>query len=365
VSTRTGAAAGIGGGHDTLHHSFLHHSARNGTGLTAHHVTGPGGGGTWSVASAAKLIFGRARSLSSPNPPSPTGLHTALRAPSPSPLGRDAHNHEHGSVSPPESLNSISIPLSMPMERNHSARPRLYSAGPNSSVPSLAVESTQSSPRSSFDGGNTGPSLIPITGAVKTLCNRGSAIVSVHLSEPVIYLTGFEPSEYQDRAPSILRGSLILKLLKPTKIKAITLTFRGRARTEWPEGIPPKKTEFYEEEGLMNHTWPFFNAQFSTSEHSHGADASRLIDFQRHSMDLSRPSMDSVSSLALSDHNLPMRSATPNGSPNLAVPPHANGMWGIPYGQARSVSKDENKTVTQMRGYRIFQAGEYVYVSSL
>ena len=194
---------------------------------------------------------------------------------------------------------------------------------------------------------------------MKTLCNRGAAIVSIHLTEPVLYLTGFEASEYVDRSPAMLRGSLILKLLKPSKVKSITLVFKGRARTEWPEGIPPRKVEFFEEKDLMTHTWPFFNAQFSNSESSHGADATRFLDSQRLSTDLSRSSMDSVSSLALSDTQS-SRSATPVGSPNLLAVNNGNPHFGIPYGQSRSFSK-EDKTVTQSRGYRLFPAGEYVY----
>jgi hypothetical protein len=175
----------------------------------------------------------------------------------------------------------------------------------------------------------------------------------------VLYLTGFEASEYVDRSPAMLRGSLILKLLKPSKVKSITLVFKGSARTEWPEGIPPRKVEFFEEKDLMTHTWPFFNAQFSNSESSHGADATRFLDSQRLSTDLSRSSMDSVSSLALSDTQS-SRSATPVGSPNLLAVNNGNPHFGIPYGQSRSFSK-EDKTVTQSRGYRLFPAGEYVY----
>jgi hypothetical protein len=157
----------------------------------------------------------------------------------------------------------------------------------------------------------------------------------------------------------MLRGSLIFKLLKPSKIKVITLSFKGRARTEWPEGIPPRKVEFFEEKELMTHTWPFFNAQFSNSQVSHGADAARLLDSQRLSVDLSRSSMDSVSSLALSDAPSP-RSVTPVGSPNLLAVNGGNSHFGIPFGQSRSFSK-EDKTATQSRGYRIFAAGEYIY----
>jgi arrestin-related trafficking adapter 3/6 len=343
VSTRTGPAAGVGGPGVISSSGLI--QGRDGGVLSTH-----GGGGSWTVASAAKLIFGRARSLSTPTQlSSTTSAPASLRAPSPSPLSRQ-NQREDGSISPTGSELSIPMDINLPAAR-------LYPSAPNSSAPSLVLTSPQSSRRNSIDGPANVSSSIPLTGAVKTLCNRGTAIISVHLAEPVLYLTGFEASEYADRSPAMLRGSLIVKLLKPSKIKTITLVFKGRARTEWPEGIPPKKTEFFEEKELMTHTWPFFNAQFTTSEISHGADVARIIEGQRLSMDLSRTSMDSVSSLALSD-NGSIRS-TPVGSPNLSAST-GNGLFGIPFGQSRSFSKDD-KTSTQTRGYRMFSAGEYMY----
>lgn len=318
-------------------------SAGNGASLSG---TG-GGGGVWIVASAAKHIFGRARSLSSPTSPKPA----TIRATSPNSFGDRPGSEPQCFQSSTGSITSIPmvsrIPTSSP----------LYPPSPNVSAPSLVVTSTTSSRRNSIDIVPSSSPIFPVTGTTKTLCNRGAAIISVNLAEPVLYLTGFDPSEYQDRSPAMLRGSLILKLLKPTKIRAITLVFKGRARTEWPEGIPPRRSDFFEDKDLMTHTWPFFNAQFTNSEFSHGADAARILDSQRHSMDLGRPSMDSVSSLSLSD-NPSSRSPTPGGSPllNSANP---NGIWGIPFGQSRSFSKDD-KTATQTRGYRIFAAGEYV-----
>jgi hypothetical protein len=52
----------------------------------------------------------------------------------------------------------------------------------------------------------------------------------------VLYLQGFEQSDASDRSTAMLRGTLNLKVTKPTKIKAITLKFRGKALTKWPEG---------------------------------------------------------------------------------------------------------------------------------
>ena len=259
-------------------------------------LSSSGGGGNWTVASAAKLIFGRARSLSSPPPATSNSAPATPRTASPSPLSRQTTQQQEGEE-PTSPTGSV---MSMPMEANI-APARLYGlAMANPSAPSV-LTSPQSSRRNSIDIPPSSPSNLPFGGCVKTLCNRGAAIVSVHLSEPVLFVSGFEPSEYTDRTPAILRGSLILKLLKPSKIKTITLSFKGCARTEWPEGIPPKKFESFEEKELMTYTWPFFNAQFSSSDVSHGADVARIIESQRLSMDLSRASIGLVSSLALSD----------------------------------------------------------------
>ena len=80
----------------------------------------------------------------------------------------------------------------------------------------------------------------------------------IKLVEPVIFIQGFESHHIGERPPSILRGSLIIRILKPTKLKRIALNFKGFSRTEWPEGIPPKKQEFLEINDIVNHTWPFY-----------------------------------------------------------------------------------------------------------
>ncbi|KAG5419897.1 hypothetical protein I9W82_001777 [Candida metapsilosis] len=79
-------------------------------------------------------------------------------------------------------------------------------------------------------------------------------------SEPVLFVQGFEPHEYESRPPTLLRGSLYIRVFKPTKIKSITLSFKGVQRTDWPEGIPPKKNVYNENNDIINHTWPFFQA---------------------------------------------------------------------------------------------------------
>ena len=92
------------------------------------------------------------------------------------------------------------------------------------------------------------------------LKHSGSLQVFIKLVEPAIFLRGFESSSNnkQSSSPSILRGSLIIRVLKPTKLKSIKLCLKGYCRTEWPEGIPPKNNEFVEINDVINHTWPFY-----------------------------------------------------------------------------------------------------------
>ncbi|CCG81086.1 Arrestin domain protein [Taphrina deformans PYCC 5710] len=173
----------------------------------------------------------------------------------------------------------------------------------------------------------------------------GTTSLSISLAEPVLFLTGgFDSNVPQGERPTMLRGTLMVKLAKPSKLKAVSLQFCGKSRTEWPEGIPPKKQEFWEEKELMNHTWTFFNAQFPIHEHSHGADQ-----------------------FTSSDANVPSTQgndiAPPGGSPSRSsttLDRSSSNTIGLPFTSSRSFSKHDNAT-TQMKGYKVFAAGEYLY----
>ena len=110
-------------------------------------------------------------------------------------------------------------------------------------------------------------------GEERTLASGNGVSLSVALAEPVLFLQGFDQNDLADRTTTMLRGTLHLRVSKSAKIKTITLNFRGQAETDWPEGIPPKKSEFKDKESIMNHTWPFFNAQFQTAEYGSGANS--------------------------------------------------------------------------------------------
>ncbi|KAI5807131.1 hypothetical protein EDC01DRAFT_700178 [Geopyxis carbonaria] len=189
----------------------------------------------------------------------------------------------------------------------------------------------------------------------------GAISMTIQLAEPTLFLQGFEQGVQSDRPPAMLRGSFVLKVTKPAKIKTVTLTFRGRARTEWPEGIPPKKSEYHEEKELMQHTWPFFNAQFPTAEIGHCADdftprrrPTLTADNENHSRSIG----SAISHLARSASPIGITPAAPS-----TVSEHRLSLGTLPLSQSRSFGRGETlggQSVAQ-RGYRVFQPGDYAY----
>ncbi|KAL6709198.1 hypothetical protein ACN47E_002014 [Coniothyrium glycines] len=204
-----------------------------------------------------------------------------------------------------------------------------------SNRPSIS-ESTWSS------GRNTAKSVISSVKSLpeeKPVASGGGVSVNISLTEPVLFLRGFEQAENSERSTAMLRGSLVLKVSKPSKLKAITLKFRGKATTKWPEGIPPRKVDFEEVDTLMSHTWPFFNSQFPNAETGTGADR---VDLYKSTGGLGSSPNSSSSNLTSKDaKRLSLqvnqsrsfgRGETPSGGPSVA-----------------------------QKGYRTFNAGEYMY----
>ncbi|KAF2646030.1 hypothetical protein P280DRAFT_464304 [Massarina eburnea CBS 473.64] len=180
----------------------------------------------------------------------------------------------------------------------------------------------------------------------KPLATGNGISVAIQLTEPVLFLQGFEQAENSDRSTAMLRGTLNLRVTKPAKIKAINLKFRGKAITKWPEGIPPKKVEFEEVDTIMSHTWPFFNAQFPGAEAGTGAD----------NVDLFKPTA------APSNRNSIFSGSPNNSSTNLSS--REAKRLSLAVNQSRSFGKGESPsggpTIAQ-KGYRTFNPGEYMY----
>lgn len=81
-------------------------------------------------------------------------------------------------------------------------------------------------------GAKVGSGERPLASVKGVSCN-------IILAEPHVYLTGFDHGNHthsSQNSTAMIRGRLILKVAKGAKIKAITLSFSGKACTEWPEG---------------------------------------------------------------------------------------------------------------------------------
>lgn len=106
-------------------------------------------------------------------------------------------------------------------------------AGPISGIihrPSL-VESVSTA---SFTSSKSNVSSIGLD--EKPIASGNGVSISISLAEPALYLQGFDQADLASRATSMLRGTFHLKVSKSAKIKTVSLNFRGRAETEWPEG---------------------------------------------------------------------------------------------------------------------------------
>lgn len=81
-------------------------------------------------------------------------------------------------------------------------------------------------------------------------------------TEKHLFVQGFHAAEYEDRPPTLLRGCVVVHVLKPTKLlKLLSLLFKATLRTDWPEGIPPRKQVYAEHHDLISHTWPFYQLE--------------------------------------------------------------------------------------------------------
>ncbi|EJT51081.1 cyclin binding protein [Trichosporon asahii var. asahii CBS 2479] len=100
------------------------------------------------------------------------------------------------------------------------------------------------------------------------MVKASNAPLQIRLAEPVIFLRGpstgtdfrGRPQQTQDGPPAMLRGLLTLRLQKPTRIRTVSATLEGKAKTEWPEGIGPRRAETFEEHTILSETATFFSA---------------------------------------------------------------------------------------------------------
>ena len=105
----------------------------------------------------------------------------------------------------------------------------------------------------------------------------------------------------------------------------------------------------------MTHTWPFFNAQFPNAELGHGADSARIHRDSDNTHNRNSTIGSAIGSLA--------RSASPVGLSAASASLASDKRLSLQLQQTKSFSKGENPTQPSvaLKGYRLFQAGDYVY----
>jgi len=103
-----------------------------------------------------------------------------------------------------------------------------------------------------------------ITELQKPVASGSGLTCSIVLAEPNVFLTGFDHDSHARQeghnSSALLRGKLQLGVSKNVKIKSVRLNLVGKARTDWPEGIPPTKVETSEEQTLRTQSLVFFHA---------------------------------------------------------------------------------------------------------
>ncbi|KAI0017588.1 hypothetical protein F4780DRAFT_587444 [Xylariomycetidae sp. FL0641] len=200
-----------------------------------------------------------------------------------------------------------------------------------------------------------------VTEVPKPVASGSGVQCSIILAEPNVFLTGFEhdghPRHESSNSTALLRGKLQLNVTKNVKLKSVTLKLHGKARTEWPEGIPPMKIEQYEEESLRTQVLTFFHAMHETWETEFGNQCTYTL---RHPCDSSLgtpgPAPTQNAALAALKHR-PGNHLTARDYKKLSLQSV----------QSRSFGKGDspNANVVQPKTYKVFYPGTYEYTFEL
>ncbi|KAK9774325.1 putative Arrestin C-terminal-like domain-containing protein [Seiridium cardinale] len=196
-----------------------------------------------------------------------------------------------------------------------------------------------------------------VTEVPKPVASGSGVSCSIILAEPNIFLTGFEhdgrPRHETSNSTALLRGKLQLDVTKNAKLKSVTLKLSGKARTEWPEGIPPLKVDQFEEESLRTQVLTFFHAMHETWETEYGNQCTYSI----------RRSNETSSNTNLA---VPSQSQVPGGlrnrsNGNLTAKEYKR--LSLQNQQSRSFGKGDSPAgnPVQLKGYKVFYPGTYEY----
>ncbi|KAI1503360.1 hypothetical protein F5X99DRAFT_407186 [Biscogniauxia marginata] len=198
-----------------------------------------------------------------------------------------------------------------------------------------------------------------VTEIPKPVATGSGVSCSIILAEPNVFLTGFEhdghPRHEVANSTALLRGKLQINVTKNVKLKSVTLKLHGRARTEWPEGIPPLKVDQYEESSLRTQVLTFFHAMHEAWETEYGNQCT--FSLQRNPENLPNPN-GSRSTPTPSTVSLAVRNRSGN---NLTARDYKR--LSLQSVQSRSFGKGDspNVNVIQQKTYKIFCPGTYEY----
>lgn len=192
----------------------------------------------------------------------------------------------------------------------------------------------------------------------KPVASGSGMSCTILLAEPNVFLTGFDHDGHtrheSHNSTALLRGKLQLNVSKNTKVKSITLKLLGKARTEWPEGIPPLKVDMYEEESLRTQALTFFHAMHDGWETEFGNQCTYTLKGNNSSSNVARPTAsprDSIASLQLGGRQRTNMSAKELKKLSLRSV------------ESRSFGKGESPAANQMqaKGFKVFYPGTYEY----
>ncbi|KAJ5677075.1 uncharacterized protein N7477_002708 [Penicillium maclennaniae] len=203
----------------------------------------------------------------------------------------------------------------------------------------------------------------------KIVATGSGLTVGIALTEPVLYLQGYDQNDPSTKRSAILRGQLHLKVTKCVKIKKISICFRGHAQTDWPDGesftmlsdtgvSPPKKIHFHDKKDLVTHGVIYFN---------HGDTALMANDYGAHYYQHAKPASPlsgSKDAVSLTTRELFSRSSSVTSLGPNAMRDAKRLSVQSARGHSRSFSRNEPSVSTQtqpQRNYRMFPVGDYLY----
>ncbi|RYO89643.1 hypothetical protein DL763_005593 [Monosporascus cannonballus] len=209
-----------------------------------------------------------------------------------------------------------------------------------------------------------------VTEVPKPVASGSGLSCSIILAEPNIFLTGFEHDGHARHelasSTALLRGKLQLNVSKNVKLKSVTLKLSGRARTEWPEGIPPMKIEQFEEESLRTQVLTFFNAMHDTWETEYGNQCTYSL---RGGSEVQSKPEGTVSRRLTLSPIPPATSLALRDRSNSNLTAREYKRLSLQSVQSRSFGKGDspstNSYAAMAKGYKVFYPGTYEYTFEL